>query len=129
LHPRRDRRGERRRRPRFRRRLPHRRGRRGDEPGRRAGFIRREGRRFAPYREKNGGQSAFKFPSQTPVRIRVGGREKLLECLMDISARKEAEEAMQRLNRQLEKAIARAEGLVGGGAAVTPFPRKRAAGD
>ncbi|GAB6112580.1 PAS domain S-box protein [Desulfomicrobium salsuginis] len=48
---------------------------------------------------------------KTVTRIRVGGREKLLECLMDISARKEAEEAMQRLNRQLEKAIARAEGL------------------
>ena len=48
---------------------------------------------------------------KTVTRIRIGGREKLLECLVDISSRKEAEEAMQRLNRQLEKAIARAEGL------------------
>jgi PAS domain S-box-containing protein len=48
---------------------------------------------------------------KTVTRIRIGGRDKLLECLVDISSRKEAEMAMQRLNSQLEKAIDRAEGL------------------
>ena len=48
---------------------------------------------------------------KTVTRIRIGGQDKLLECLVDISARKEAEEAMQRLNSQLEAAIDRAEGL------------------
>ena len=48
---------------------------------------------------------------KTVTRIHIGGQEKLLECIVDIRSRKEAEEAMQQLNRQLEKAIARAEGL------------------
>ena len=48
---------------------------------------------------------------KTVTRVRIGGQDKLLECLVDISSRKEAEEAMQKLNRELEKAIARAETL------------------
>jgi len=48
---------------------------------------------------------------KTVTRISVGGQNKLLECIVDIRARKAAEEAMQQLNRQLEKAIERAEAL------------------
>ena len=48
---------------------------------------------------------------KTVTRVRIGGQDKLLECLVDISTRKEAEEAMQQLNSQLEAAIQRAEGL------------------
>jgi PAS domain S-box-containing protein len=48
---------------------------------------------------------------KTVTRIRIGGQDKLMECLVDISSRKKAEEAMKNLNRQLEEAIGRAEGL------------------
>ncbi|MBE1425860.1 PAS domain S-box-containing protein [Desulfomicrobium macestii] len=48
---------------------------------------------------------------KTVTRISVGGTDKLLECLVDIRDRKEAEESMRMLNRQLEQTIARAEKL------------------
>jgi len=48
---------------------------------------------------------------KTVTRISIRGQDKLMECVVDIRSRKEAEESLKALNQQLEKAIARAEGL------------------
>ena len=48
---------------------------------------------------------------KTVTRISIRGQDKLLECLVDISSRKAAENSLKELNLQLGKAIARAEGL------------------
>ena len=48
---------------------------------------------------------------KTVTRISVGGKDKLLECLVDMRSRKAAEESLKRVNQQLEQAIARAEDL------------------
>ncbi len=41
--------------------------------------------------------------------ISIKGREKLLECFIDIRARKKAEEDLRKINRQLERAVDKAE--------------------
>jgi PAS domain S-box-containing protein len=48
---------------------------------------------------------------KTVTRISVGGRDKLLECLVDMRSRKAAEDSLKQVNQQLEQAIARAEDL------------------
>ncbi len=48
---------------------------------------------------------------KTVKRIQMGGKEKLLECLLDISERKKAEAELQETNRQLEEAISRANDM------------------
>jgi len=48
---------------------------------------------------------------KTVRRITIHGREKLLECVVDIRARKAAEEALLDANQKLELAITRAERL------------------
>ncbi len=48
---------------------------------------------------------------KTVSRIFVKGRQKLLECMMDISARKQAEAELLLANQKLEEAITRAEQL------------------
>jgi PAS domain S-box-containing protein len=45
---------------------------------------------------------------KTVKRIQLGGQEKLLECFVDVSERKRAEEELQRTNRQLEETTIRA---------------------
>ena len=46
---------------------------------------------------------------KTVKRFQMNGQEKLLECFVDISQRKRAEEELRETNRQLEEATARAE--------------------
>ncbi len=48
---------------------------------------------------------------KTVKRIQVKGSEKLLECFLDVSAQKKAEEELQETNRQLEEAITRANDM------------------
>ncbi|NCD26133.1 MAG: PAS domain S-box protein, partial [Deltaproteobacteria bacterium] len=48
---------------------------------------------------------------KTVSRVFIKGRRKLLECMMDISARKQTEEELMLANQRLEAAIARAEQL------------------
>ena len=46
---------------------------------------------------------------KTVKRVTLNGKEKLLECFVDISERKRAEQALQESNHQLEEATAKAE--------------------
>ena len=48
---------------------------------------------------------------KTVKKITIQGREKLLECMMDIRNRLESEEALRQANRQLQEATAKAEQL------------------
>lgn len=48
---------------------------------------------------------------KTVKKITIQGREKLLECMMDLRSRKEAEEALHQANQQWKEAKAKAEKL------------------